>query len=221
MRIGMNVSEYKDCTRANVVSSKLLPILNQKHILKAFVLYFILLFPLQATAQYGTGMEEEPGPQKLKNTGYVLQTGIDVLPGQESTSVRYWIMNGYRFNPRFSAGLGIGFTYYDDPLSLLPLFINLNYRITETGVRPFFFLNSGYNISILTDTETQIDSHNGGFLLIPGMGLEFETTGNATLYLNAGYNFDNSSYRQETFNNRTIKTDISYRRLMFGFGLSF
>ncbi len=221
MRIGMNVSGNKDCTKANPVLSKLLPNLYRKHILEAAVFFLILFFPLQAAAQYGTGMEEESGPQKLKNTGYLLQTGIDVLPGQETTSVRYWVVNGYRFNPKFSAGLGIGFTYYGDPLSLLPLFINLNYRISETEVKPFFFLNSGYNISILTDTETQVDSHNGGFLLIPGMGLEFETTGNTTLYINAGYNFDNSSYRQETFNNRTIKTDISYRRLMFGFGLSF
>ena len=201
--------------------SQLLLILNCRHIIKTALFFFILFFPLQAAAQYGSGMEEESGPQKLTTAGYVLQTGIDVLPGQESTSLRYWIVNGYRFNPKFSAGVGLGFTYYGDPLSLIPIFINLNYRISETGVRPFFFLNSGYNISILTDTETEVDSHNGGFLVVPGIGLEFETTGNTALYINAGYNFDNSSYRQETFNNRTVKTDISYRRLMFGFGLSF
>lgn len=195
--------------------------MNCKHIFKASIIFLILILPLQSAAQVDSGVTKQSVANRYKDTGYLLQTGIDVLPGRESTSLRYWIVNGYQFNPKFSAGLGIGFTYYGDPLSLIPLFINLKYWTSEAEVSPFFFLNGGYNISVLTDTGTQVDSHNGGFLLVPGMGLKFETTGNLALYINAGYNLDNSSYRQETFNNRTVITDISYRRLMIGFGLSF
>lgn len=201
--------------------------MRYKHILKTVLFLLTLVFPLFATAQ-----SEKKDLRKIQKgkiadrqyfskSGYMMHTGMDILPGDETTSIRFQLVNGYKFNPEFSAGLGIGFTYYDDPLSLLPLFLDLEYVFRRAGITPFIFLKSGYGFSILTDTETFVDSHRGGFMVNPGMGLKFETKHKFGWYFNAGYNLENAKFKRNIFGDRIVETEISYRRLMFGAGLSF
>jgi len=150
-----------------------------------------------------------------------IYVGLEVLPGDDTVSQRLKVIGRYQIGPQLSAGLGTGFTYYNDPLSLLPVFVDLQYKLFRTKLSPFVFLNTGYNISILTDTQTRIDNHRGGWMLNPGIGLQFTSDNGPGWHLSVGYNIDHSQFNTQEGTSRIIETDISYKRLMAGFGLSF
>lgn len=165
--------------------------------------------------------EKIPVSQYFKESGYVNQTGMAVLPGQGATSVRFQMVNGYQFTPKFSAGIGIGFATYNDPLNLVPFFIDMKYKFLKANTTPFVFLKSGYSFSILSDDDTQVENHRGGFMLNPGIGLQFDTSKGFGWYFTAGYNRDRSGFDQERWDGRIVENDVTYRRLLLGFGLSF
>jgi hypothetical protein len=154
-------------------------------------------------------------------SGHRIHLGGAILTGDDNTSARFQLLNSFAVTPRFSAGAGAGFTYYNDPLSLLPVFAELNYALTPGLTAPYLFLRAGYNFSILTDTDIQADSHRGGLMLNPGVGLKVMTREGLGLHLSAAYNLDRASFSQESFRNETIETQITYKRLMLGMALSF
>lgn len=187
-----------------------------KKILYPLLLMVFVALPLKSSAQidFKEWLAQRKG-------GYVLDTGLDVLPGKSSAALRLWVVNGYRFNRKVSAGLGVGFSYYNDPLSLLPLFIDFKYQFPTENINPYFFLKSGYNISLLTDTDTPVNSHSGGLLLNPGIGLRFETDGKLDWHISAGFNLDRATYFQPGGTFSSIENNTNYERLSLGIGLSF
>jgi len=187
-----------------------------KKILSPVLLFILIALPLKSSAQvdFKEWLAQRKG-------GYVLKSGLDGLAGESSTSFRVWVVNGYRFNRKVSAGLGVGFSYYNDPLSLLPLFIDFKYLFPADKISPFFFLKSGYNISLLTDTETAVNSHSGGLLLNPGLGLQFETDGKLSWQVSAGYNLDRATYFQPSTTFSSSEQEVTYKRLSLGIGFSF
>ncbi|MCW9706116.1 hypothetical protein [Fodinibius salsisoli] len=152
---------------------------------------------------------------------YKLNIGLDILPDDDTVSERLKVTNNYQFSPQLSAGLGTGFTYYDDPLSLIPIFIDLRYKLLQNDLAPFVFLDTGYTISVLTDTDTRTDSHRGGWMLNPGLGVQFSPKNGPGWYLSIGYSTDHSQFEREEGSSRTIKNEVTYKRLMAGFGLFF
>jgi|AntRauTorcE11897_2_1112592.scaffolds.fasta_scaffold05345_4 long-subunit fatty acid transport protein len=160
-------------------------------------------------------------PSAQAQSRYSKQIGLDVLHNDKNTSLRFRVAYAYQITPEFSAGVGAGFTYYNDPLSLLPVFAELNYSLTQNQLTPYLLLRAGYNFSILTETDTRVDSHRGGLMLNPGIGLKLGGNSGIGWNLSVGYNLDNSQFEVQEVNEQTIKTDITYKRLMAGFGLSF
>lgn len=165
--------------------------------------------------------EKIPVPRYFKERGYVNHTGIDVLPGRSKATIRFRMENGYQFNSRLSAGLGIGFVLYNDPLNLIPLYLNVKYKLMKANTTPFVFVKGGRSFSILSEADSPIDEHSGGFMLNTGFGLQIDTKNGYGWYINAGYNLDHSNSKQQIFDSRTIVDEISYKRLMFGLGLTF
>lgn len=167
--------------------------------------------------------EEPSGTAHYKTSGYFNHTGMDMLPSQDGTTVRFQMVNGYQFQPKFSLGLGIAFVPYNDPLGLIPVFVDGRYKFREANTTPFIFGRIGYSFSILSDEDTpwSIENHRGGLVLNPGMGIEFHTSTGFGWYLTAGLNLDNSRFEQERWDGRIVETTIDYRRVQFGFGLLF
>lgn len=165
--------------------------------------------------------EEIPDKKYYKEKGYVNLTGMSILPGGSTSTASFQMVNGYQFNSRLSAGIGIGFVLYNDPLNLVPLFLDIKYKFKEANSTPFVFFKSGYSFSVLPDENMEVESHRGGFMMNPGVGLQFDTAGGFGIYFTAGYNLDNSSFEQLGWNGRIVVNDISYRRLLLGFGLTF
>lgn len=86
--------------------------------------------------------EEHLKPVYYTQSGYINHTGLDLLPGGDRTSVRLQMINGYQFTPLIAAGIGIGFTTYNDPLGLIPLYLEGKLKLKEANTAPFLFLRS-------------------------------------------------------------------------------
>src|SRR5699024_10540046 len=165
-----------------------------------FILCIFFLFPVVSNAQVdgndkitiklkAIGQTQNTNPSK---NSFLL--GFDILSGNKTASPRWKISYRRHFTSTLSGGIGTGFTYYNDPLSLLPVYATIKYRLLKTLVFPFIAIKAGYNFSILTHTNTLVDDHNGGLLLNPVVGIQIPLkTGNA-FYISAGYNVDKASF---------------------------
>ena len=174
------------------------------------------------TAVYSISDTAEPGINQNQSR-YLFMAGVDLLAGGDysSTSPRFYMVHGHRFTPQLSAGFGIGYTPYNDPFSLIPFFIDLNYRSSSQGAVPFLNLKAGYNFTTRVDDDMLLDDHEGGLLFNPAVGFEFSLGRSAGFLLSAGYNIDNSSYQYESWGNRTVVNRLTFRRLSLGAGIVF
>ena len=164
---------------------------------------------------------ENPVRQEyFKTSGYINRSGIDVLAGN-SNSTRFSMINGYQFSPRFAAGIGVSFVHYDDPISLLPVYLDFNVRLLKQNNSSYLFLKTGYSFSMHTNDEMEINNHSGGFTFNPGMGVQLDLANKVGLYINMGYNVDNIEYEYDWWGNQTVNEDFTFRRINIGFGLVF
>lgn len=166
--------------------------------------------------------EETYTSRYFKQKGYVNYSGMERLSGdQGADAMRFQMVNGYQFTPRFSAGLGVGFVNYHDPLNAIPVFADARFKLLKSNTAPFLFLKGGYNFSVNPDEDYPIEDHSGGLMLNTGIGIQFEINENVGWYFNAGYNIDKMEYEEEDFGGRSLKTSLAYKRIHFGFGLAF
>ena len=154
-------------------------------------------------------------------TGYMNRTGFEVLHSYSGNTLRFTMVNGYRFNSQFSAGIGFGITPYNDPLTLVPVFLDFNMRFLKGNSSPYLFLRTGYNFSVHYDDDVELQDHKGGLMFNTGVGLHFIRSSGVGLYFQAGYNIDNSYYEFEGWWPQTVENDLSFRRVSIGMGLSF
>jgi hypothetical protein len=169
--------------------------------------------------------EPIPGTQYYKETGYFNTTSISFSPGELGNAVRVEMVNGLQVDPHFSVGLGLGYASYSDaPLDAVPAYIDLKYKILKSNSTPFAYLKAGYNFTIneesSDDNRQRLEEHIGGTTANLGIGLHFDMSQNVALNFKFGYLADNLSY-VERLGVREIETDLKYRRIIIGFGLSF
>lgn len=156
-------------------------------------------------------------------SGYMNRTGLELLSGTGNNTFRFATIHGVHFNPHLSAGIGIGITPYNDPLNLIPFFTDFNYRLLKANTSPYLYLKAGYNFSMYdeNDDENLMNRHSGGLLLNPGIGIDFNFESGFGWYVQAGYNIDQSTYEFDGWGTEVIRTDLSYRRISIGMGLTF
>lgn len=205
--------------------------MDGKIVSKITLFLFIFLLPYSVFAQTvlsavesrpkGKITETERRVPALKDTGYVNFTGLDMLPGEEGTSFRIQMINGYQSSPYFSTGIGLGYTSYNEPLDAVSLFLDMRVKFFKSKATPFAFLKVGHSFSVLRDDELLIEDHQGGFMFNPGMGLQFTSYEGFGWYFNAGYNMDHLSYEEEEWNGRILETKLTYKRILFGLGFTF
>ena len=162
--------------------------------------------------------------RNYRSSGYMNRSGLELLSGSGNSTFRFATIHGKHFNSHLSAGLGIGITPYNDPTNLIPFFANFNYRLLKANTSPFIFLKAGYNFSVYNQNDPEnlpLDKHTGGLLLNPGAGIEFNVSRGFGWYVQAGYNIDQSSYEFDGWWSERVRTDLSYRRISIGMGLTF
>lgn len=165
--------------------------------------------------------EEIPVIRYYKMSGYINTSGIELISGDDDLTPLFYTMNGYQFTPRFAAGIGVGYIPYRDPLDLIPVYLQLNLNLIKANSAPFLFLKTGYNFSIASKNIHLIESHSGGWMINPGMGIQFNTSSGFRWQINISYNVNNASFKEEEFNDTNIETELTYRRVAFGIGFSF
>lgn len=165
--------------------------------------------------------EEVPVNRYYKVSGYIITSGFELFAGADETTPYFYTMNGYQFNPRIAAGVGVGYIPYRHPLDLLPVYLHFNVNMMEANSAPFLFLRAGYNFSIASENIHLIEDHSGGWMINPGMGVQFNLRSGFRWQISVGYSVNNASFEEEEFNDTTIENDLSYRRVVFGIGFSF
>lgn len=154
-------------------------------------------------------------------TGYNNRTGVELVAGDDFTTPRFYMVNGYRFHPQFAVGIGAGITPYNDPLILVPIYLDADIALINRNIRPVIQISAGRNISVKSSDNASITGHRGGRFFRPAAGIGFTGDSGAGLIITAGYSFDSAQYRQSGFGPQTFETDLTYRRVVFGLALQF
>lgn len=96
-------------------------------------------------------------------------------------------VNGFLFNPHFSAGIGIGFHGYSE-LAFVPFFADVRVNLIKGPVAPFFSAGAGYSFTAKEVYGLNYDrKYFGGIYFNPAMGIKFNTRKNMALTFSLGY----------------------------------
>lgn len=168
-------------------------------------------------------IQQEPVPLEFyyPEPGYYNRTGVDLLAGSGTTTPHFYTVNGYRFHPQFAIGFGVGLTPYNDPLTLLPVFLDVQISLLKRTVTPFLSLQAGHNFTLDSDDHQNVEDHSGGRTFTPGAGIQFNTSSGPSWYLMVGYTTDRASYSQRGWGGQDIENELTFRRTSFGLGLTF
>ena len=114
------------------------------------------------------------------------------------------MINGYRFNDYFYAGIGIGVSYHSGISSVfinkrtfqndifrkdsypVPIYAHLRTDLSKSGVRPFLTFNAGYTIDL--------NRHAPGLMLEPAFGVEIPINVKQSILLSVGFNLQRHKY---------------------------
>ena len=119
------------------------------------------------------------------NSGYlgIVDFGYDIGVGNLGIDrLKFDIINGYKFNPYISIGLGTGVHYYSDyQAALVPIFANFRAHFLDADVSPFINAEVGYAF----DATNNFNST--GFILNPSVGASFYVSNAAAINISVGY----------------------------------
>ncbi len=140
----------------------------------------------------------------------------------------------YLLLPRLSAGVGLGAEFLKE--TYLPVFLNAEYKLRNSGATPYLFLKTGYQVPLEDSRDIYYDvwpvwssfwpgpAHNygtlspkGGVLVNPGIGYSFLSANGFGLSMAFGYQFHRLHYTGE----KDYRLNIDYNRLTIKLGFIF
>lgn len=120
----------------------------------------------------------EPGYFGSINFGY--EIGV----GGGDDRIKFDVVNGYRIQPEFSIGVGIGVKYFTNvEFATIPLYAHLRSDLLRQNVTPFIAFNIGYNISTKSILK-------GGLLAEPSVGIGIRMNRKSQLNISLGYSLN-------------------------------
>ena len=166
----------------------------------------ILILSLLVLLISSTDLSAQKPKKIFKYQGEVV-AGLGVMLSQESGTGNLHIINGVRFNPYFSAGVGIGLNLVDDnEVPFIPFFLDLKAYLPVSKKLSFmFYCDPGF-----TDLPNT-------YIVTPGFGLSWNIT--RSLGLNLSLFHDRYFTKAEgTLNGTdvTLKTNFGYTGLRLG-----
>lgn len=131
-----------------------------------------------------------------KQKGYFNHSAMGLLFGIDQSPLPSITMtNGYKFHSKLFTGLGVGYEYYD--WSVLPVFADIRYYITDHGFTPGFMVQAGFAFKLENLPVNMWESNKktfGGFLWSAGAGIKAGIARNTALTFNVSYRFQKLSY---------------------------
>ncbi|MFO8029807.1 MAG: hypothetical protein R6U28_08090 [Cyclonatronaceae bacterium] len=173
----------------------------------------------QADVRFGedalvAGTEQEKTGGKVG--GFVRQLGAEWLAGNDGSTLRLNLTLGYQYTNRFSAAIGAGYAFYNDPVDLVPVYLDLVYLLGQGSNAAFLQLKSGFSRSVMRGDEINSDRHRGGLFIQPGVGVRMND-----MSITAGFSFDHASWDLDGFAGRVVREKVSFRRIQLGVGFHF
>lgn len=139
---------------------------------------------------------------------------VTELPLDNSSAFSLQTINGYFFNPYFSAGIGVGLDGYRNPnFNTLPLFLDLRAYFIDAKASPYLYMDYG----VLAKIE---GGKNNGSIFNIGVGYKFPINQNRLILVT------DLSYSYKTISNDglSIRTSESWTQIkgtMLSLGIIF
>lgn len=141
---------------------------------------------------------------KQKDKGYFNHTAVGLSFGQGDHGFLPFpsltMVNGYQFNQNISAGLGIGFEFFD--FAILPVFAQGYYYFNHRDFSPFISLKAGYSFPL---DRTNNDDYNsdgknfGGIAINPEIGIRVHLNNYSSFLCSIGYHYQKLSYENNSW----------------------
>ncbi|MDR1197633.1 MAG: hypothetical protein LBK94_01280 [Prevotellaceae bacterium] len=149
-----------------------------------------------------------------KRSGYcgIIETGYAFgLDGNGGNSLVLDIINGYRFNPYFSLGVGTGVHYYTgESTALIPIFADFRVNFINKKISPYFSLELGYSFN----GSSSFDA--AGIFFSPVAGVRLRIHGVALLF-GIGYEVQGVEFRDPINNMNFVSTNVDAIKIKMGF----
>ena len=145
-------------------------------------------------------LSSEPGFISINELTLGIGLGQTVLPYSRSF-IGFTTVNGYQINKNFVAALGTGLYFYNGGL-LVPLFLDLRYRINISRITPYVFTDGGLLLNF-SDKNTRKPFVN------PGIGIEYSFSRKFAVNLGSGLMIQWSALYRDSFIN--FKTGVTYK----------
>lgn len=157
------------------------------------------------------------GYEGLVQLGYGVGVG---LYGEDRAKFNF--INGYRFNPHFMTGIGVGVRAYTGLGStelFVPLFLHLRYTVLDRKVSPYLAVDCGLGFNASDDFRAE------GVMLNSGLGVSIRTGGSTALLLGFALDLQKRSIyevaRWGYYRVDLIERVVSSSALSFNVGFSF
>lgn len=163
------------------------------------VFYFIMLSALVLSSSANA---QNKGYEKSVEIGYAIGVGK-----YNNDIFNLSMINGYRFNDTFFAGIGVGVGYsnalngvdistlgitteFRTEAILIPIYANIKANLSKDNkISPFLSLNIGYTIDV-----NQYLKDAPGFFIQPNFGVDFKITDKTSIYGLVGFNLQHFDY---------------------------
>ena len=154
----------------------------------------ILLIPLEEIEKISRERVESNGspysPEGIVQKGYCSQLDIGFERGPSQSGLdrlHVSLMNGYRFNPIFALGGGLGLRYYSTARDLvIPVFASLKFNFLNRRVSPFLMVSGGYSFDSSNEDE-KVRFEGIGYMLNPAAGVNIIVKNKSYIGLGIGY----------------------------------
>lgn len=135
------------------------------------------------------------------------------LPTDNAKAFSLQTINGYFFNPYFSAGIGVGLDGYSDPnINTFPVFVEVRAYLKDSRNTPFAFIDYGGLIKIG-------DNFKKGNMFNIGAGYKVFITDRLALMPEISYSAKNISLTDEKV--KTSDDTVNISGIQFGIGVIF
>lgn len=161
--------------------------------------------------------------QLVKKTGFTNLTNISLAFGGETTfsGAQLQTINGYIFNPHFSAGIGASIDLlFNDSRNLTPVFLDFRGSFSKKNFSPVYMLQVGRTIIGQSDNANFSDE-TGGLLYGAGIGVRRYFQKNMAYFLALNYRQLQFSLERPTWREGRVETLYTLNRIYFQFGFQF
>lgn len=138
----------------------------------------------------------------------------------------FTMVNGYKFLPELTTGIGVGYEYYD--WGVLPMFADVRYFFDNEGFSPFLIAQGGYSFTLEQNLGNnywgnQVTKTYGGLMFSAGAGIRAGIARHSALLISLSYRFQKLSYDSENYweSGTERRTYTNYNRIALAVGFLF